>query len=138
MADRTETLLLLVDVNVRGANALRALDAELDASIAKQQRTCCRAREGAAPGLLSMAAESVSTCRAARSDYTVAKPSETWLCRCARRMPMTLPSPGAFCGAEAPGQRPISAGFQQDLSFRAEQQLLLASVDGSGFTGSPC
>lgn len=38
MADKTETLLFLVDVQVRGAQALRALDAELDAAAAAHER----------------------------------------------------------------------------------------------------
>ena len=38
MSDRTETLLFIVDVMVKNANALRALDDQLDRSVGNQQR----------------------------------------------------------------------------------------------------
>jgi len=38
VANRTETLLFLIDVQVRGANALRALDSDLDAAAANHER----------------------------------------------------------------------------------------------------
>ena len=108
MADRTETLLFLIDVKVNGARALAALDAELD--------TVMRDRTAERVTLARSAGVPESRLPAAARPGAVSGEGELWGVRGPIR-PGSRQKPD-YAGAGVPVRLRGSAGLRQRLGTR--------------------